>query len=72
MEEVTIRTETLTKLIKLLPDLLVHTKFAADTYLLWCNNSVLGKACEEKHKEATKLMHDLVKVTKEIKSEIER
>jgi len=71
MKKVTINAETLIKLIPLVRGLIVHTQFAADTYSLGRGNTVTGKTCEEKHKEAAKLIDDTMQVLKEIETEIE-
>jgi len=71
MKKVTINAETLIKLLRLVRGLIICTQFAADTYFLGSSDSVIGKTCEEKHKEAAKLIDDTMQVLKEIETEIE-
>ena len=72
MKKVTINVEALTKLIRLMPDLLICTKFASDSYYLGRSDTgVIGKTCEEKHKEILKLIDDTMEALKEIEAGIE-
>jgi len=71
MKKVTINAEAFMKLMRLVPGFILCTRFVADSYLLAVGDSVIGKACEEKHKEALKLIDDTFKVLKEIEAGIE-
>lgn len=71
MKQIVIKEKTLLAIVRLLPDLCIHTKFAADTYLLAISNSIIGEMSKEKHTKATQLIHNVKEVLKEIKAEIE-
>ena len=72
MKKVTINAETLIKLLRLVRGLIICTQFAADTYFLGRSDTgVIGKTCEEKHKEILKLIDDTMEALKEIEAGIE-
>jgi len=71
MKKVTINAEAFMKLMRLVPGLITCTKFAADSYYLGHSDTIIGKTCEEKHKETLKLIDDTFEVLKEIEAEIE-
>ena len=72
MKKVTINAEAFMKLMRLVPDLLICTKFASDSYYLGRSDTgVIGKTCEEKHKETLKLIDDTMEALKEIEAGID-